>query len=174
VCVNSSMNATISTLGTFKNGGIAQIVIPFMQRIHPLLNCIHPLLNHSHPRPDCARSLSNSDLYPFLRTVTMPKQYEPSSYSNLFSIPEFTQCREFFLCVGWGSFLAHLQGHDDGVSMQFFLRFDGRMSRVGSLTFVVSEESSALAKNLLRVGDRWFKHHQFPRASYNRVFKPKF
>jgi hypothetical protein len=40
--------------------------------------------------------------------------------------------------------------------------------------FVVSEESISSATKLPRVGDRWFKHHQLPRASYNRVFKPEF
>jgi hypothetical protein len=39
---------------------------------------------------------------------------------------------------------------------------------------VVSEESIASATKILRVGEHWFKHHQMPRASYNRVFKPKF
>jgi hypothetical protein len=104
----------------------------------------------------------------------MPKRYEPSSYADLFSIPEFTQCREVFLRAGWGPFLACLQGHDDGFSLQFTLRFDGRMARVGSLAFLVSEESISSATKLPRVGDRWFKHHQLPRPSYNRVFKPEF
>jgi hypothetical protein len=63
--MNSSMNSTISTLGAFKNGGIAQIVIPFMHFFHPLLNCIYPLLNHAHPLPDCARPLSNYALCSF-------------------------------------------------------------------------------------------------------------
>jgi len=39
---------------------------------------------------------------------------------------------------------------------------------------VVSEESIASSTNLPRVRNRWFKHNQFPRASYNRVFKPEF
>jgi hypothetical protein len=40
--------------------------------------------------------------------------------------------------------------------------------------FVISKESITSARNLPRIGDRWFKHHQFPRASYNKVFKPEF
>jgi hypothetical protein len=48
------------------------------------------------------------------------------------------------------------------------------MARVGSLAFLVSEESISSAMKLPRVGDRWFKHHQLPRPSYNRVFKPEF
>jgi hypothetical protein len=104
----------------------------------------------------------------------MLKRYESSSYADLFVILEFTQCREVFLRAGWGLFLAHLQGHDDSISMQFTLGFDGRMAHVGSLIFVVSEESISSITKLPRVGDRWFKHHQLQRASYNRVFKPKF
>jgi hypothetical protein len=181
-CVmNSSMNANISTLDAFKNGGIAQIIIPFIKCVHPLLNCIHPLLNCvrpllncAHPRPDCAHPLSNYTLCSFLHIVTMPKRYDSSSYVDLFAIPEFTQCREVFLHTRWGPFLSHLQGHEDGVSMQFSLGFDGSMVHVGSLTFMVSEESISSSTKFPRVGDRWFKHHQLPRASYNRVFKTEF
>jgi hypothetical protein len=36
------------------------------------------------------------------------------------------------------------------------------------------EESISSAKNLPRVGDHLFKHHQLPREIYNRVFKTKF
>jgi hypothetical protein len=39
---------------------------------------------------------------------------------------------------------------------------------------MVFEESIASATKLPRVEDRWFKHHQLPRASYNKVFKPAF
>jgi hypothetical protein len=67
-----------------------------------------------------------------------------------------------------------LQGYNDDVSMQFSLRFDGRMAHVGYLTFVVSKESIASATELPRVGDRWIKNHKFPCASYKRIFKPEF
>jgi hypothetical protein len=90
----------------------------------------------------------------------MPKRYEPSSYADLFAIPKFAHCREAFLHAGWGSFLSHLQGHDDDISMNFSLGFDGNTMLVGSLTFGVSEESIATTMNLLRVGDSWFKNHQ--------------
>ena len=104
----------------------------------------------------------------------MPKRYEPSSYADLFAIPEFAQCREVFLHVGWGPFLSSLQGHDDGLSMQFAVGFDGKIAHVGSLNFAVTEESIVAATKLPRMGDRWFKNHQLPRSSYNGVFKPKF
>jgi hypothetical protein len=104
----------------------------------------------------------------------MPRRYEPSSYADLFSIPEFAQCREVFLRVGWRPFLSNLQGHDDDLSMKFALGFDGKTTDVGYLTFEVSEESIATATKLPRMGDRWFKNHQFSHSSYNRVFKPEF
>jgi hypothetical protein len=104
----------------------------------------------------------------------MPKRYEPSSYADLFSIPEFAQCMEVFLHAGWGSFLSSLQGHDDDLSMQFAVGFDDKITHVGSLNFAVTEESIVVATKLPRMGDRWFKNHQLSRLSYNRVFKPKF
>jgi hypothetical protein len=87
----------------------------------------------------------------------MPKRYESSSYADLFTIPEFSQCREVFLHASWGSFLSHLQGHDDDILMQLSLGFDGEMAHVGSLTFVVTEESIFATTKLPRIGDRWFK-----------------
>jgi hypothetical protein len=104
----------------------------------------------------------------------MPRRYKPSSYADLFSIPEFAQCREVFLCSGWGPFLSSLQVHDDGLSMQFSLGFDGKKTHVGSLTFEFSKESIAATTKLPRMGDRWFKNHQLSCSSYNRVFKPEF
>jgi hypothetical protein len=78
------------------------------------------------------------------------------------------------LRAGWRPFLSSLQCHDDGISMQFVVGFDGNIAHVGSLNFAVTEESIAAAKKLLRMGDRWFKNHQFSCSSYKRVFKPKF
>jgi hypothetical protein len=104
----------------------------------------------------------------------MPKWYDPSSYANLFTIPEFSQCREVFLCPGWGSFLFHLQDHDDAISMKFALGFYGKKSHVGSLNFRVYEESISTSTKLPRIGDRWFKNHQLPRSRYNMVFKLEF
>jgi hypothetical protein len=67
---------------------------------HPLSDCAHPLPNCAQPLPNRTHPLSNFTLYPFLHTVIMPKWYESSSYVDLFTIPEFTQCREVFLRVG--------------------------------------------------------------------------
>jgi len=79
--------------------------------------------------------------HPFLvklSSVIIPRRYEPSSYPDLFSIPEFAQCREVFLHAVWGPFLSILQGHDDGLSMKFVVGFDGNTTHVGSLTFEVT------------------------------------
>jgi hypothetical protein len=51
----------------------------------------------------------------------MMNRHEPSSYVELLSITEFETYREVFLHMGWGEFLASLQGHDDDVSLQFTL-----------------------------------------------------
>jgi hypothetical protein len=97
-----------SILGAFKNEGITQLVIPFMPHAHSLLIVLNLCLDCAQPLLNCAIPLSNFTLCPFLHTITMPKHYEPSSYADLFTIPEFSQCREVFLRTGWGSFLAHL------------------------------------------------------------------
>jgi hypothetical protein len=111
-------------------------------------------------------------LIPF--SVTMPNHYEPSSYTKLLPFWNSTACREIFLRMGWGLFLDSLQGHDDGVSLQFSLGFDGILACARTLVFLLSEESIASTTKFPQVGDRWFKHHQLPRPSYNRVFKPEY
>jgi hypothetical protein len=90
----------------------------------------------------------------------MPRRYEPSSYADLFSIPEFAQCKRSVFACRLGAIFVYLQGHDDGLSMQFAVSFDGKTTHVGSLTFEVSEESIVAATKLPRMGDRWFKNHQ--------------
>jgi hypothetical protein len=155
--MNSLTNSTIFHLNCIKK----RVFIPNCHFTHPCL------LFRTHPIPNSIPLL-------ILHVVTMLKCYEPSSYVELLAIPEFAKCREIFHHVGWGPFLTCLQGHDDGVSLQFSLGFDGRKVRVGSMAFLVSEESIASATKLPWVGDCWFKHHQFPRPSYNIVFKPEF
>jgi hypothetical protein len=54
--------------------------VPFLDRITP--------------------SLGEFQLYSFIHIITMPKRYEPSSYTELFAIPEFSQCKEVFLHAG--------------------------------------------------------------------------
>jgi hypothetical protein len=141
----------------------------------PNLGHFFPCLNYAWHMPNSCHLLAQS--HPCLvnfASSTTPKRYEPSSYEDMFSIPEFAQCREVFLHVVWGLFLSNLQGHDDGLSMQFSLSFYGNTMHTGSLSFEVSEESIVVATNLPRMGDRWFKNHQLSCSSYNRVSKPEF
>jgi hypothetical protein len=92
---------------------------------HPCLVKFTLCSNHTRTVPNLCHCLAR--FHPFLlnsNSITMPRRYEPSSYADLFSIPEFAQCREVFLRVGWGPFLSSLQGHDDNISMQFAIGFD--------------------------------------------------
>ena len=52
--------------------------------------------------------------------------------------------------------------------------FDGRMDRVGHISFQVTEESIAHTTKLPREGKQWNKHWFVPRASHNFALKPKF
>ena len=67
-----------------------------------------------------------------------------------------------------------LQGHDDAVSLQFALGFDGHTTKVGLMVFQVTEESVAQTTGLPRTGDRWFKNFRLPRKDYDYVFKLEF
>jgi hypothetical protein len=143
------MCATISTLGTLKNGiGLSHYSSHSPLLIHsphfaPLfLNTLNLCSFHLCPHclDPCLIALGLCLIVPFLGPIApilceflplsisstpsrCPNGMSPSSYADLFAIPEFAQCREVFLHAGWGSFLSHLQGHDDGISMQFSLRF---------------------------------------------------
>jgi hypothetical protein len=97
------MCATNSTLGAFKNGiGLSYYsnsplpfaFSPVLKRAQPLLFVplfelcstsiqIVPFIGSIAP------SLSEFHLCSFFHTITMPKGYEPSSYADLFAIPEF-------------------------------------------------------------------------------------
>ena len=70
--------------------------------------------------------------------------------------------------------MTNLQGHDDVVSLQFGLGFDGNTAKVGSMVFQVTEESIAQATGLPRTGDRWFKNFRLSRKDYDYVFKLEF
>ena len=61
---------------------------------------------------------------------TMLNRHEPSKYGQLLIMPEFLACKEMFIRAGWNSFLTNLQGHDDVVSLQFALGFDGHTAKV--------------------------------------------
>jgi hypothetical protein len=149
--------------------------VPSLGLFAPFLGKIHPLFQ-SHS--DHARFVSLcGSISPFLGEFKL--------YHNAQEIQTLLLCRLVFhsrihtvqgsvLACWLGPFLSSLQGHDDGLSMQFAVGFDGKIAHVGSFNFVVTEESIVAATKLPRMGDRWFKNHQLPRLSYNRVFKPEF
>ena len=70
--------------------------------------------------------------------------------------------------------MTNLQGHDDAVSLQFTLGFDGHTTKVISMVFQIMEDSVAQAIGLPRTGDRWFKNFRLPRKDYDYVFKLEF
>ena len=82
-----------------------------------------------------------SSFYPHVST--MINHHEPTVYDQLLAMPEFLACSELFVRVGWHPFLTTLQVHDDAVSLQFSLGFDGHTAKVGSLVFQFIEESVA-------------------------------
>ena len=84
---------------------------------------------------------------------TMINRHEPTAYDQLLDMPKFSAYSELFVRAGWHPFLTALQGHDDVVSLQFSLGFDGHTTKVRSLVFQVTKESVAQAIGLPRRGD---------------------
>ena len=104
----------------------------------------------------------------------MPNQFEMEIYQDLFQMTEFRECREVFFHTGWNPFLHLLQGYDEEISLIFVIGCDGRMERVGHLSFQVMEESIVCATKLPREGEWWDKHWFVPRASPKFALKPEF
>ena len=92
----------------------------------------------------------------------MPNLLELESYQDLFWILKFQEWREILFRVGWNPFLHLLQGYDEEISLLFAKGFNGKMAKVGYLTFLVTEESIAVATKLQREGSRWHKHLFLP------------
>ena len=87
---------------------------------------------------------------------------------------EFRECQEVFFHASWNTFLHLLQGYDEEISLIFEMGFDGRMDRVGHISFQVTEESIARTTKLPREGKQWNKHWFVPRASHKFSLKPEF
>ena len=104
----------------------------------------------------------------------MLNRLERESYQDLFQILEFQECREILFQDGWNPFLHLLQGYDAKILLLFTMGFDGRMARVGHLTFLVTEDSITLVTKLPREGTQWPKHWFLPWASHNFALKPKY
>ena len=65
----------------------------------------------------------------------MINRHEPTAYDQLLDMLKFSACSELFVQAEWNPLLTTLQGHDDTVSLQFSLGFDGHTTKVGSLVF---------------------------------------
>ena len=104
----------------------------------------------------------------------MPNRFEPESYQDLFKMIEFRECREVFFRAGWNPLLHSQQGYYEEISLLFAMGFDGRTTRVGHVSFQVTEESIAHTTKLPREGEQWHKHWFVPRASHNFSLKPEF
>ena len=78
----------------------------------------------------------------------MSNRFELESYQDLFQMTEFRECMEVFFQAGWNPFLHSLQGYNEEISLLFAMGFDGRMARVGHLSFQVIEESISRATKL--------------------------
>ena len=104
----------------------------------------------------------------------MPNRLEPENYQDLFWIPYFQEWREIFFWAGWNPFLHLLQGYDEEISLLFSKGFDGKMDRVGYLTFPVTEETIAVATKLPREGTCWHRHQFLPRSSHDFSLKPNY
>ena len=104
----------------------------------------------------------------------MPNQFEPESYQDLFQMKKFRECQEVLFCTGWNLFLHLLQRYGEEISLLFAMGFNGRMDRVGHISFQVTEESIAHANKIPWEGKQWHKHWFVPWASHNFSLKIKF
>ena len=104
----------------------------------------------------------------------MLNRFKPESYQDLFQMTEFRECREMFFRTKRNPFLHSLQGYYEENSFLFPMEFDGKTTRVGHLSFQVTEESISRATKLSREGERWHKHWLVPWASHNFSLKRKF
>ena len=87
---------------------------------------------------------------------------EPESYQDLFQILEFQECQDIFFRAGWNPFLHLLQGYDEDILLLFVKGFDGKMARVGFITFSVTKETIVVATKIPREGNSWHKNLFLP------------
>ena len=99
---------------------------------------------------------------------------ELERYQDLFWIPKFQECQEIFFRAGWNPFLHLLQGYDEDILLLFVKGFDGKMARVGYLTFMVTEETITVATKLPTEGTHWHKHLFLPQSSHDFALRMYF
>ena len=75
---------------------------------------------------------------------------EPEGDELLEAYPQMAQK---FRDVGWFEFLTTFQGHDEQVSMELALKFDGYEVEIGKLLMLVTEQTIAKACRLVVGGE---------------------
>jgi hypothetical protein len=94
---------------------------------------------------------------------------EPEGAELLEAYPQMAQR---FRDVGWFEFLTTFQGHDEQVSMEFALNFDGYEVEIGKLLMLVTEQTIAKACRLVVGGERWWKKEHVVTEFVNQFLLP--
>lgn len=91
--------------------------------------------------------------------------YEPIGVELLRA---YEDCCHHFQDCGWCVFCERLQGHDLQVIKVFATNFDGQEAMVGTLTFLVTEDTIVAATGLPQVRESWFKGFSIKLDQCNR------
>jgi hypothetical protein len=94
---------------------------------------------------------------------------EPEGAELLEAYPQMAQR---FRDAGWFEFLTTFQGHDEQVSMEFALNFDGHEVEIGKMLMLVTEQTIAKACRLVVGGERWWKKEHVVTEFVNQFLLP--
>jgi hypothetical protein len=94
---------------------------------------------------------------------------EPEGVELLEAYPQMAQR---FRDASWFKFLTTFQGHDEHVSMEFALNFDGYEVEIGKLLMLVTEKTIAKACRLVVGGERWWKKEHVVTEFVNQFLLP--
>jgi hypothetical protein len=94
---------------------------------------------------------------------------EPEGVELLEAYPQMAQR---FRDVGWFEYLTTFQGHDEQVSMDFSLNFDGHEVEIGKMLMLVTEQTIAKACRLVVGGERWWKKEHVVTKFVNQFLLP--
>jgi hypothetical protein len=94
---------------------------------------------------------------------------EPEGDELLEAYPQMDQR---FRDGGWLEFLTTFQVHDEQVSMEFSLNFDGYEVEIGKLLMLVTEQTIVEACKLVVGGERWWKKKNVVTEFVNQFFLP--
>jgi len=100
--------------------------------------------------------------------------YEPGSYDELEAMEEFQACKQKFFDEGWHDFFHSLQGHDDLVSFNLAMGFDGIMDHLGYLTFEVLKVTVAQVTKFPRTWVRWTKNTKVSKEDFKVFLKHEY